>query len=210
MKANYIFLFFLIGFLYHSCKKDNQDEFLLDSFESSKVYAGVSDTSLFNYTFINPISIDITYDSNNLYGIGSKAIDFDLNGIDDLIIKMNIVNQDSIHLLNGYDPNPFPSCLVESNSSLSVAMVSQQVMSTTHYWCDTIVEGQEINSELEWSNINVQLDLWKETNGVNIGSWSLINGISYIGFKFNDKYGWLEVDATDPLNPIFTKFAMQR
>ena len=52
MKANYILLFLLIGFLYNSCKKENQDEFLLDSFESVKIYAGVSDTSLLNYIFV--------------------------------------------------------------------------------------------------------------------------------------------------------------
>ena len=214
MKANYILLLLLIGFLYNSCKKENQDEFLLDSFESVKIYAGVSDTSLLNYIFMNPISVDVIYDSFNLYGSGSQAIDFDLNGVNDLTIVMNLVNQDSIHLLNGSSPNPPPSCSMEISASLSLAMYSEEIIvsgyPTTHYWCETINEGQEIGTNLEWSSVNSELNLWKETNGSNVGSWFLVSGVSYIGFKFKDKYGWLEVDASDPLNPLFTKFAMQR
>jgi hypothetical protein len=214
MKVNYILIVLLIGLFYSSCKKENQNNLTLDTFEATKIYAGVSDTSLFNYTFINPMSVNVIFDTSNLYGYGATVIDFDLNGTNDLTVIMNLINQDSIHLLNGSTPNPLPNCSIESSSSLAVAMLSQELIvngsPTTYYWCDTITEGQEVGDDLEWSSVNTELNLWIETNGSNTGSWFLIGGVSYIGIKFNDKYGWLEVDATDPLNPLFTKFAMQR
>lgn len=214
MKANYFLIVLLIGVFYNSCKKEVEDEYLSESFTPSRVYAGVSDTSLFNYTFVNPVSVEVIYDVDHLFGYGSSIIDFDLNGVNELSIIMNVINQDSIHLLNGSLPVPSPSCSIETSLSLSIAMINEDVIingyPSNYQWCDAISTGQEVGSNLEWSDVNSELDLWCQINGNNLGEWFSIGGVSYIGFKLNDKYGWLEVDVTNPLNPIFTKLAMQR
>ena len=214
MKTKYILLLFLFSLFYSSCKKEKKEYLLPESFEAVKIYAGIDDPSLFNYTFINPMSVRITYDANNLYGRGTTELDLDLDGVTDLTVVLNLINQDSVHLLNGNLPIPAPSCSIQGNSSVAIAIRTEEIevngQITMQDWCDTVSRGREINSDLNWSSTNTSLMLWKEAVGFTLGTWSLIEGVSYIGFRFNGKFGWIEVDATNPYNPLFTKFSMQR
>ncbi len=197
-----------------ACKKEQPMDDIVVETELGPVYAGEVDTSMFSYTFSNPVSITVNYDSMNLYGYGATELDFDFNGIADLNIAMDLLNPDSLHLLNGTTPNPQPNCLIEGGTNIALAMTSETIQVngnlSTVYWCDTIQQGQEIGDDLQWSSISSDLNMWRTINGSMAGCWIDAEGINYIGFKFNEKFGWLAIDVTDPFNPLLIKFAIQR
>ena len=55
--------------------------------------------------------------------------------------------------------------------------------------------------------------MWNENpnNGMTppFGKWYYINTVKYLGIRLNNKYGWIEIDATNQKNPLITKFAIQ-
>jgi hypothetical protein len=209
-----IFILSLLLLSVAACKKEQPIDNQLAETELPPVYAGEEDTSMFSYTFPNPVAITVNYDSMNLYGNGISTLDFDFDGVTDLTIAMDILNQDSLHLLNGLTPNPQPNCIIEGGANIAIAMTSETLQIngnlSTVYWCDTIQQGQKIGAHLEWSEVNTQLSMWKETGSGVAGCWIDADGINYIGFKFNEKYGWLAIDVTDSYNPLLIKFAIQR
>lgn len=213
MKFYYTSIIFLL-FVVFSCKKEIAVESYDSDIDKATVYAGEIDTSLFCYSFVSPMSIEVVYDSMNLYGHGVTNIDIDFNGVPDLSFSLDLLNHDSIHLLNGNPPNPFPKCSLAAGTNLSIALNQEELFingsTTTVFWCDTIQHGEEIGTNQEWSALGSELDLWRNINGSPTGSWMEADGLSYLGFKLNDKYGWLEIDVSNAFNPLLVKFAIQR
>lgn len=210
----YSLLILVVYLALYSCKKEEVIYEDLNEIEEVAIHAGETDTTFFTYTFINPMSVDVVYDSMNLYGHGSADIDFDFNGSSDLIFSIDVINPDSIHLLNGSIPNPYPNCSVLTSNNLSVVMQEESLMIngnlSTVFWCDTIQNGELIDENLNWSEVGTELNLWREIDGIPNGCWLNSNGIRYLGFKLNDKFGWLAIDATDVQHPMLIEFAIQR
>ena len=80
--------------------------------------------------------------------------------------------------------NLFNNNILEQNLNINGNLIP-------HVWCNDFEGGTEIGDNLNWSTGNLDLELWSEINGTTFGNWYLIEGISYIGFKFKTKYGWL-------------------
>jgi hypothetical protein len=65
-----------------------------------------------------------------------------------------------------------------------------------------------------YSESQAPIAMWQENPGTiapSFGSWYYAGSTKYIGIRMNkNKYGWIEVDATDPYHPMFTRYAIQK
>ncbi len=207
-----ICILFIITIL--SCKKD---PLLSNDINETPVYAGIYDTS-FNYHEFSPsIAISVTWDSLNLYGYGKDSIDIDLNGSYDIIIDVSFLNYDSIHLLNG-SPNPYPHYGLKLRNGMKVAIYEEfypigMGAFGSFVWIDTLQYGKRIDQISEWNEYEC-IEMWmKDLPPVALsnGCWYYAESTKYIGIrKDNNKFGWIEIDATDYENLIFVRYAIKK
>lgn len=210
----YSLLILIVFISLFSCKKNKAIDEESYDIEETLIYAGKPDSTLFTYTFQTPISIEVVYDSMNLYGYGTTAVDLDFNGSTDITFSLNLINHDNIYLLNGSMPVPSPNCSAITSNNVSIVMIKDTLMingsPSIISWCDTVEYGNLINQNLNWSETATELYLWEDIDGVSTGNWMMSEGIKYLGFKLNEKYGWLAIDVTNFQNPKLIEFAVQR
>lgn len=210
-----VLLTFLTGFTIVSCKKDSIDLNNDNSVSIAKVYAGVHDAS-FNYSeFAPPFGISIIWDAQNLYGFGSDSLDIDSNGSYDLFISLQILNQDSLHLLNGM-PNPFPSCVLNSKNGLEIAFYSESYpiglgQTSTAIFVDRLDFNERIDLISDWET---SINMWAENPGgagtPPFGDWYSASSENYVALKMaGNNYGWVKIDASDPKDPKILSYALQ-
>jgi len=217
--------FLLITFLFVlsiSCKKDeisSNNSTTTDSTDYTR--AGIYDSNYIHTAFSPAFKINITWDSLNLYGYGQDSIDLNSDGVYDLIFKLSLLNYDSIHLLNGGMPNPFPYCDLKTKNGFEIAMYTESYpIGLGQYgskdFVDTLSYNKLINTISNWkSGENSDLVIWGENPGTtgcpSFGGWHYVQDIKYIGLrKDGNKYGWIEADFTDTYNPLFISFALKK
>jgi len=220
IKKPFIIIFFLLVALLFSCKKEEVEYNLFLS--DNTIQAGQHDSTALFLAFNQPLHIDIQYDSLNLYGEGTLYLDLDLDGVNDLTIHQTTINQANIGLLNGAMPSVFPSLSISSTHAISVAYKTEYYSSATSedipaHWIDTINYGTTIDADLNWKNIqNDSMYLWQQNYNLqnfpdlSNGCWFSITEDKYIGIKYNNKYGWIRVNALSNIDPTFISFAIQR
>ena len=204
-------------FILFSCKKE-VPEIIEDEpkITATTVFAGVSDSTFYFFEFINPVEINITWDNLNLYGFGKDSIDINNDGNFDLTFELSILNEDSLHLLTGM-PSPFPYLRLDNNIDIALYSESFYIglgQTATATFADAIDYGSRIDSIQNWEiNPHSYIRMWNENpnNGMTppFGKWYYINTVKYLGIRLNNKYGWIEIDATNQKNPLITKFAIQ-
>jgi hypothetical protein len=221
--AQFIIYFILIGLLFTACKKEKdlvpeQDVDATSSSSSVGIFAGVYDTS-FTYTQLQPaMEIIVTWDNQNLYGLGSDSLDIDADGNYDLIMNLSLLNMDSVHLLSGF-PSPFPYCVIRTNNGLEVNMETEIYPiglgqeASADFVADMAL-NESINQSSDWLYPSTSgAVIWAENPGTvgvpPYGDWYYINATRYIGIQLNNKFGWIEVDATDAKNPKIVSYAIQ-
>lgn len=210
-----VLLIFFTGFTIVSCIKDSDDLNNVNSVSIPEVYAGVYDTSFHYSEFVPPHGISIIWDAQNLYGIGYDSLDIDSDGTHDLKISLQILNQDSLHLLTGM-PNPFPSCVLNSKNGLEIAFYSESYpiglgQTSTTIFVDRLEFNERIDMISDWgTNIN----MWAENPGgagtPPFGDWYYASSENYVALKLTgNDYGWIKIDASDPKDPKFVSYALQ-
>ncbi len=149
---------------------------------------------------LNPaFELSISWDSLNLYGAGRDSLDIDTDGVFDLILSCSLLNQDSIHLLAGQEPNPYPYYKVELRNGYLVQATVESVSGLGDiYWVEPLDFKNKITEKETWTAGPTYL--WKE-NGTpgfpTFGPWYNLNEIQYIAFNRMNKLGWMELDPTD-------------
>ncbi|MBL1280447.1 MAG: hypothetical protein COA33_009255 [Fluviicola sp.] len=207
---NKYFIFFLsLQFLLFSCQKDQVDPVYTD------ILAGEADTS-YSVTFLTaPLSINVVYDAQNLYGYGIDSIDIEGDGSYDILIELDLLNPDSLHLLIG-QPNPFPNCRITTMNDLEIAIDSIPVyvgLGTTAYF--KFAAMYQMNDVISISGTwykNSMVKLWQENPAFpssTFGEWYSIHAVRYIAIRKNGKYGWMEIDATNHEDPQILSFAIE-
>ncbi len=191
-----------------SCKKEQQKE----------VYAGRYDENFHHHQYNPPLQIDFQWDDQNLYGQGSMALDLDLDGVNDLVIDQHILNRDSLHLLPGM-PNPFPNARITLFNGFEAAFYSEIYpiglgQTNTAYFADTLQFQERIDPIIKWfPQSSDAIALWQENPGnlaPSFGGWYYARKVMYIGLRRgSDRYGWIEMDATDPYDPKISRWAFQ-
>ena len=214
--TNHITLLIVIGLNFVSCNKDTVPTIEEDGIsENTQVYAGVYDSTFSYHQFTTPLEIAMTWDTQNLYGIGYDSLDIDSDGDFDLIFTLNLLNEDSIHLISGM-PNPFPSLHVHSNNGFKVASYDEVFyiglgQTATATFADRLDLNERIDIISDW---DTDLKMWGENPGGAMmppfGDWYSATSQNYLAIRLNDdKYGWVEVDASNSKNPKFTGFSIQ-
>lgn len=219
MKKIFINLFissFFLFFLFDSCQEENN----INNNVFTAAYAGVYDTSYTFHEIIPFLQIPITWDSQKLYGFGKDSIDLDENLSYDLIIEVCILNEDSLHLLNGQLPNPFPYTSLSPKNGLEIAYYTESYyiglgQTGTKNYADTLPYGSRLDLIQNWFNVNEtvkRISLWQMNPGSGMnpsfGGWYYALNTKYIGIRMNhNKWGWIEVDISAPDSILFKKYA---
>ena len=211
----HIALVVFVGLSITSCNKDIVPNNNDSSSTTSEVYAGVYDTTFSYYQFSSPLQIAITWDAQNLYGVGYDSLDLDFDGSYDLHLTLNLLNEDSLHLVSGM-PNPFPSCVLNAENGFEVAFYSEsyslgQGQTATATFADRLDVDERIDVITNW---DTNLKMWGENPGgagnPPFGDWYSASTENYLAIRINNNnYGWIEIDATNPKNPKIVSFALQ-
>lgn len=180
-----------------------------------EVFAGMYDNTFNYYEYQPNFEVAISWDSQNLYGVGYDSIDLDLNGSFDLFITIDVLNIDSAYLLNGALPNPFPNCELNTSSEFQLAFYTEnyptgmgQTSSTS--FVDRLDLNERIDDMTDWRNAG---KMWQQNPGTigtpPYGDWSYASNSNYIGIRQNgDKFGWIEIDASDKNNVKYMRYAI--
>ena len=149
---------------------------------------------------LNPtFELAIMWDSQNLYGTGKDSIDIDGDGGYDMIFSCSLLNADSIHLLNGQEPDPYPYFKVEPRNGYLIQCTEETISGLgSVYWVDALQFNAKITENELWSSI--ETFLWKEngTPGIpSFGPWYALDDTRYIAFNRLNKLGWIKLDPLD-------------
>jgi len=212
--SSFLLVALLLGlFLTSACKKESPNDNTVET-----IYAGVYDESFIYHEYIPSQQIAVTWDSVNLYGVGYDSIDLDLDGKYDINFVLNVLNKDSMHLING-TPIPFPSlCMLGVNGlqfmvELEVVYIGLGATSKVR-WIDTLNYEEPININSKWLEVtDCTIRLWGEnpTTGLfSFGGWYAVPARKFVGIRFNGNYGWLEIDTSIPESPKLIRYAIQK
>jgi hypothetical protein len=221
MKMTRTFFFFFILASSFSCKKDEKIPDPIPVNTTVNVQAGICDSSFTYHVFSPALKIPINWDTLNLYGSGSDSIDLNSDGSFEITILLSLLNYDSIHLLNGNMPNPFPCCKLLLKNDFEIAKYTETFpiglgQTGTADFADTLLYNENINHISGWSNGgSYGINMWGENPGgaghPSFGGWYSSNSIMYLGLRINgNKYGWIEADLTDKYAPVFIRYAFQK
>ncbi|NQX91314.1 MAG: hypothetical protein HRT74_04120 [Flavobacteriales bacterium] len=193
-----------------SCSKD-ESVVECESGTPSNVFAGVYDDSFIFTEPSTPLELNITYDQQNLYGEGEDSLDIDMDGIFDLKLTLQIINEDSLHLVETM-PNPFPNLKVTDLNNIAIAKYPEffpigMGQSGTAWYASMLEYEEQINILTEWDD---SIKLWGE-NPANIpyGNWYTASEENYLAIKISDKYGWIRIDGSSLQNPRIVSYAAQ-
>ena len=206
------FLFILTLGLLFSCKKDEEGDVV--PLFPNVIRAGV--TYALQWDTLNPnLELSINWDSQNLYGTGSDSLDIDGDGDFDLRFECSLLNQDSLHLLGGQEPNPYPYFRITPSNAYTIRTKAEAVpigmgQTTTVYWVDSLNYDDKIKNDDLWTSSTI--NLWQENPSggtISFGPWNSVTSTKYIAFNRLNKLGWIEVDALDRENIIVKSIARQ-
>jgi len=186
LESNLFLLFVLTSFfMLLSCSKDD--------IPKKTLLAGDTTAAAFNESYNPPLELELIWDEQNLYGTAIDSLDLNQDQLHDVFFRLIALNPDSIHLLNGEMPNPFPSLHIYGRDSLfETATIAETVyvgLGTTaqFYWVDTLNAGQIIDETLQWKPAqNWGEKLWSE-NPVSMLQTQGSNGLDKNGHLPNRK-----------------------
>jgi hypothetical protein len=211
LESNLFLLFVLTSFfMLLSCSKDD--------IPKKTLLAGDTTAAAFNESYNPPLELELIWDEQNLYGTAIDSLDLNQDQLHDVFFRLIALNPDSIHLLNGEMPNPFPSLYIYGRDSLfETATIAETVyvgLGTTaqFYWVDTLNAGQIIDETLQWKPAqNWGEKLWSE-NPVSMltkGPWFEKNQAAFLAFRLRGAMGWIKMDTYQTDNPKIMSFALQ-
>jgi hypothetical protein len=187
---------------------------------AAEVRAGQYDSTYVHHTFSPPMHIGVIMDSLNLYGFGSDSIDIGGDGSYDLVIGLNYLNMDSLHLLGGGLPSPFPGLYLIPENGLELARCKETFYVglgtyATAWFADSLAYGERIDTLSNWdSPLPWSTSMWQENpnNGMtpSFGAWYDLGAVRYLGIRMpGERYGWIAVDVRDRNDPVFVGYAVE-
>lgn len=206
----YTVLFLVLTLI--SCKKENEGNPIF----VNQIKAGKTNAGSMTFDTLNPgVTLTMVWDAQNLYAYGSDSIDINDDGSYDFVFTSVHLNEDSLHLLNGQMPNPFPYFSVDPMNGYSIKVKTESVpiglgQTTQAYWADSLAFNATISVNDSWSGS--ELKLWGENPQsipLSFGPWYACGKTMYLGFNRLNKLGWIEVDATDRMNIVIKSFSFQ-
>jgi hypothetical protein len=208
----YLFLCLLIM---AGCKKEDQTPSTLVTLNDNSSSWNIKD-------FAPAYTFSVDWDPNNLYGSAQDSLDLDDDGQYDVAFHLNLLNQDSIHLLGGGTPSPFPGFNAYSSgweiASEKELMYAGLGTVVTFYWIKPLMIGYDLTNHDVWKT---SANIWQENPiplQLSFGPWYSIQDIRYIGLKKNRTFGdivlplysWIELDCTDRQNPKIVRMAVHK
>jgi len=212
MNANYLLL--ILVFVFSSCRKK---EVIIED-KLTELTVGEINSSVSSMIYPIPISIPVEYDTLNLYGVGSYSFDFDLDGEHEITIVLNLINNDSIHLLNGATISPYPSLSLISDKEIATLTENEEVYvgqgsTVTFSWVKALTVGETIKNISNWNELNEEgTKMWHEMPLAlsHKGTWYDLDENRFVAFRYENKLGWIEINATDFSNPLIIGYGIQR
>lgn len=217
MKQINLFLLILVFFI-AGCKKLNQPP--------STVVILDNQSSSWNITNFTPaLNFNVHWDVNDLYGSAEDSLDIDGDNQFDIVFRLKLINQDSIHLLGGGMPNPFPGFSAYCPNSSGWEMATEKELMyaglgtvVTWYWIKPLIMGYDLTNHDVWKT---SANIWQENPipfQLSFGPWYSTQDIRYIGLKKNRTFGdiifplysWIELDCTDRQNPKIIRVAVHK
>ncbi len=208
---------FVLTFFMWSClPEDNEPEY--EPAEDSPVFVGLIGSEFSSETFDPPLSIQMTWDEQNLYGFGIDSIDFDADLSFDCFIRVYDLNGDSLHILDTQMPAPFPAVSVELSNGYDLAEETESFPIGMGQSGEAHFAARfEVNANLAiygaWlEGDTVRRNLWTESPEGSMypqGPWYEVAAIHYLGFRKGSREGWIEIDASDYRRPTILRWAME-
>jgi hypothetical protein len=202
----------ILAFLFAFCKKKDEVNEPVSNNQSVEVRAGIYDGSYTYTELVTPITITMSWDAQNLYGTGIDSLDLDSDGDFDLTLELDLLNEDSLHLISGY-PIPFPSLELKAKNGLEIGTYVESFyiglgQTATINYAERLDFDARVDLVSQW---HTTIDMWAENpnDGMtpSFGDWYDADGIFYLAIKFNGKYGWIAIDATNPEDPAVLNWA---
>lgn len=198
--------FFLISVLLLIGCKDEEDPPLP---VPRSLVAGQVEDSINYRPFEPPLVLNPEYDDQGLYGVAKDSLDLDGDGTFDMVFELNILEEDSLHLLEG-EPNPYPNFQVFPKNSYAVGIepvifaIGLGSVSTADFVAP-LVEGQSIDSLPDWHAAEAGgLVFWQETPASSMyppGTWYDLDESRYLVFRSGGRYGWMHWDLSNRERP---------
>ena len=193
----------------------DKEDVIIPEFDG--ISAGIWDDSFYHETFSDPIIIEAIYDSTKLIGYGSKDVIIQTSkGLANLKFSIRRFNPDSTSNNSDEVYNYFYINIPEAFDIISIKetfLVPKKSLDI--YSAAVLNKNNPIKHESNWyllNNVNHNIILWEEPAKYieKIGEWYKLNSIAYIGFRENDKPGWLRIDMTNMYSPRIMEYAIKK
>ena len=226
MNNQFIITCLFLALSFCSCKREIVNDPTPEKQPPSRgagIYAGMVEPDMILQEFNPPLEAPVIWDAQNLYGFASISLDIDQDGENDLILSVNRLNYDSLHLVTNYYPDPVPGWRLSRTGEWETSYVEIYYplghgFTGSAYRVNAFKYGQEISSPyLLWSS-----NYWTMYRSNPFSSFSPSGGpwlrapkIAYLGLKrvsgglWNHRYAWIEIDRSDPNNTKITRIAME-
>jgi hypothetical protein len=175
--------------------------------EEAEIYAGQYDDSFIYHEFSPVRELTFTRDEEMEQVMGKDSLDIDTDGNYDLFITL--IKPDSF----------FPFCYIDLKDGVEAVTCRETYgighgQYSTAIFVDTLISRAAIHRSMDWSGDKTRINMWHATPGMlapSYGSWYYTRSIKYIGLKSKaGKFGWIEIDATDPYNFKIRRFAIEK
>ena len=220
MRSYFFISILLIILTTYACGKDKEPDI------NDSIQVGFHDDTFIHHEYTPPLELVVVWDSLNLQAYGKKTIHIQTsNGIVDVVMSLNLLNQDSIHLIDSISPEPYPSLMLTWNADFDpivefeIIYIGQGHSAKVYSirplnYIASIGNNSDFSSRLSSTK---KLRLWEippsgggPSQGLTYGPWYNLSSIKYIGFNNNGKLGWIKIDNTNRKHPKIISYAIRK
>jgi len=179
--------------------------------------AGETDPDGVYLDFTPPIFFDNVYDDQGLYGRAEDSLDLDGDGVFDLRFVLQVIEEDSLHLLTG-PPNPYPNLRVYTLNETEVAFQSISYpigmgQTSSGKFARALLTGEPVYTLSDWFEEHpVGLAMWQESPAASsypVGPWYSLDQVAHLPCRLDGRLGWVRIDLEDRDAPqIISTFLM--
>ncbi len=219
-----ILVLFGLNSLISSCSKTNDDEIIKTP---TPIIAGWHDTTDYFYQFPTPISLNLVMDNSMHFSFAQDTISLQFgNDHFDLCVRLQVINPDSLVVIMQNEILLVSYFQVLSTESLRFAVEYNNCgighgQYTTFTYVKAFNYNEAISSNSNWT-ANNNSEKWQNLyeyptpadgliSGFTGGPWKQpASNFHYIGFSYQNHFGWIKVDMSDVRNPKFVSYAIKK
>jgi hypothetical protein len=212
-----IFTILVLLVAFAACEPEEETPVSIDD-SNHPVYTGLVGVDYTSQTFDPPIDIQLVWDEQNLYGFGSDSLDLDSDLDFDFFLHVSDLNEDSIHLLDGEMPNPFPNVKVHLENGYDLAEHIETFYIGLGQTADASFASRldltyNVAGHDRWVvEDTIYRFLWTESPVGSMypqGPWYNMSAVHYIGIRKGQREGWVELDVVDYRRPKILRWAQE-